>query len=290
MSFSYPVLHYPIMMVKDVTQRVVREVHHWVNHRTIYPVLRHQNVRAYKTLKPIVDDAAFISPSASIVGNVVFGHDSCAMYHTMVRNYHTEVPTRVGDGSCLLDNVSFIGQVNVGNNSLIGIGSTLDSCTVHEHVTLGSHVNVCLGVIIEQGAIVASGSTITKDTRVPANQLWAGNPAVKVGDVTDDQRNQANALLKKHVKLAQEHRHAIADHYAESASYNVEWLAAMCKKIDAQSSSVTFEQEIKVPIEGKRFLQPKVNMRLPHMQQRVTYPNNRVAPHRPRLPDWTANA
>jgi carbonic anhydrase/acetyltransferase-like protein (isoleucine patch superfamily) len=290
MSFCYPILHYPVCMIKDATQRAILQVHMLVHKRNIYPVLRHQNVRVYKTRRPIVEDAAFISPSASIVGNVVFGHDASAMYHTCIRNYHTEVPTKIGDGTSLLDNVSFMGQVSVGNNCVVGVGSTLDSCTVHENVILGSHVNIALACVIEQGAIIATGSTVPKDTRVPANELWAGNPAVKIGDVTEEQRAQANTLVKKHIKLAKEHRIAIAAHYAESEKYDVQWLIDMCHKMDAQHQSVTFPEDIPLPVEAKRFLTPRVHVRIPQMHARVSYPVNRIAPHMLRMPDWTGNA
>lgn len=290
MSFTYPVLHYPGFLLKDLGQRMVLFAHEITKRRRFYPYLRHQNIRVYKTIKPLTEDAAFVAPSANLVGNVIFGAGASAMYHVSIRNYHSNDPTRVGDGTSLLENVSFMGSCVVGSNCVIGVGSTLDCCTVHDNVIVGSHVNIALGCRIESGAIIATGSTVAQDTRVPANELWAGNPAVKISDVTEQQRDQANNLVRKHQYLAKQHSVAVHDHIAEAHHYDANWLIEMCAKIEAHQQKVTFPEDIPLPIEAKRFLQPRVHARLPHIHPRVTYPINRIAPHMNRHPDWTGNA
>jgi len=291
MSFVYPLLRHPACMVKDVGRRLVKMSHYLLNVRYEYPVCRHQNISVYRNVMPITEDAAFIAPNAAIVGNVIFGNNSSAMYHACIRNYHSSIPTRIGDGTSVLENVTFMGQCKIGNNCVIGIGSSLDCCTLHENVIIGSGCSIALGATIEQGAIIAAGSAVYRDVRVPANELWAGIPAQKVCDVDDGQRATATHLIKKHIKHAQQHRIAIQDHYAESATYDYAWLQKMCQQIESHQTTVAFPDEgIKVPLEAKRFLTPRINMRLPAMHARVSYPVNRIAPHMYRPPDAVGNA
>ena len=41
------------------------------------------------------------------------------------------------------------------------------------------------GCVIEMGAILAPGTVLLPDTLIPTSQLWAGNPAVYIRDVTE---------------------------------------------------------------------------------------------------------
>lgn len=57
----------------------------------------------------------------------------------------------------------------LGDECSVGMG-----CVVGKGASLGS------------GAALAAGSIVKPGTAVPANQLWGGNPAAKIGDVSAD--------------------------------------------------------------------------------------------------------
>jgi carbonic anhydrase/acetyltransferase-like protein (isoleucine patch superfamily) len=44
-----------------------------------------------------------------------------------------------------------------------------------------------IGTIIESFCIVAPGSVVLPNTYISTHQFWAGNPAVYIRDVTDDE-------------------------------------------------------------------------------------------------------
>lgn len=46
---------------------------------------------------------------------------------------------------------------------------------VGQNVTIGSNATILGGVVIGDSAIIGAGSVVTKD--VPADEIWAGNPA-----------------------------------------------------------------------------------------------------------------
>ena len=52
----------------------------------------------------------------------------------------------------------FVGNVNIGDNVFIGCNTV-----------------ICKSVTIGENSVIGAGSIITKD--IPANQMWAGNPA-----------------------------------------------------------------------------------------------------------------
>lgn len=289
MSIQEPLFAYFGFLMKDFGTRMVMCAHWLTKIRQPYHVLRHQNIRVYRGLMPITEDAAYVAPSASIIGNVVLGHNSSVFYHSTLRNFHTREPVRIGDNTTILDRVSFMGQVKVGNNTVIGIGTTLDSCDVHDNVIVGTGCTICLGAVIENGAIVASGSVIESDVRVPAGELWAGNPAQKIQDVTEEQRTQAENMQHQSVELAKLHRRNMDVHLRDSGNYDFKWLKRMCDQIEAHQSVVAFPVDVKLPMEAKQFLKPRLNAQLPHMHARVSYPVNRIAPHMVRNADQTGN-
>ena len=49
---------------------------------------------------------------------------------------------------------------------------------IRDRAFIGAHSIVLEGVTIGEGAVIGAGSVVTKD--VPAGEVWAGNPAVKI--------------------------------------------------------------------------------------------------------------
>ena len=55
---------------------------------------------------------------------------------------------------------------------------------IRRNAFIGAGVIILKGVTIGENAVIGAGSVVTKN--VPANEIWAGNPAVKVSDVDTD--------------------------------------------------------------------------------------------------------
>lgn len=283
-------LPYIGFMIKDVASRLVILSHNSRITTDMYPMMRHQAVRAYRGMLPWTQDAAFIAPSAHICGNVGLGHDTCVYYHTVIRNYSVKVPTVIGDETVLMDRVSLMGQVRVGGRSYIGIGATLDCCHISDEAYVGPGASVALGATVERHAFVAAGAAVRKDARVNSGELWAGNPAQKVGEVTPEQVAQLGRIIQDAIDAAKAHKGAIEEHVKRSKNLNEEWLSEMVQLMEKQQNQVALKVPVEIPLEARRFLQPRVHMRRIEVHANQIYPVNRIAPWMPRIPDQTGNS
>ncbi|KAG5498507.1 hypothetical protein JKF63_02793 [Porcisia hertigi] len=276
-------------MLKDVGSRLSIISHYMQTKRHPYPVMRHQNIRAYRGMLPWTQDAGFIAPSAFVVGNVVLGHETTIFYHSVLRNYHTKSPTILGDHTVVMDRATLMGQIRVGHNTYIGVGATLDCCEVHDNVYIGPGASIALGAVIENNAIVAAGSAVPKDARVYAGELWAGNPAQKVADVDPAQSIEVQHMVHDQVQVGKAHYEAIHDHVEHTKELDVKWLKEAVAMMEAQQRQMSVKIPMEIPLEARRFLQPRVHMRRPEMHMRMSYPVNRTAPWMPKSGDQTAN-
>ena len=78
-------------------------------------------------------------------------------------------------------------DVDIGHWVTIGHGALLTSCVVKSCVLIGQGAVIQKGSIIESYSIVAAGAVVQPGTLIPSKQLWAGNPAAYVRDLTDDE-------------------------------------------------------------------------------------------------------
>ena len=81
----------------------------------------------------------------------------------------------------------FPAEVDIGNYVTIGHGALLTSCVIQDSVLIGQGAIIQKGSIIQSHSIIAAGSVILPGTLVPSKQLWAGNPAKYIRDVTEDE-------------------------------------------------------------------------------------------------------
>jgi carbonic anhydrase/acetyltransferase-like protein (isoleucine patch superfamily) len=285
-----PLPAYVGYLMKDFGTRMVIQAHKFQSRRLLKPAMRHQNIRVYRHIIPTTSEAAFVAPSAMVQGNVTLGHGASVFYHSYIRNFHGAVPTTVGDHTTVADRVTFVGQIKVGHDCFVGVGASLDCCEVMDNVFIGHGACIQLGCVLEDGCIIGHGAVLPQDTRVKANEYWAGNPATLQGMVDEKMRARVQEVVKTYGALGGRHKHAVEEHYKEGLVTDADWLKTCCDMIEKRRDELAFPQNRELPSEALRFLQPRVSARLPQMHVRMSYPVNRIAPWMMKSPDINGNA
>ena len=94
----------------------------------------------------------------------------------------------------------------IGANVTVGHGAILHACTLEDGCFIGMGAIILDGVVVETGAMVAAGAMVTPGKRVKAGELWAGNPAKMLRELSEADRAFFPVSATGYVTLAQTYR------------------------------------------------------------------------------------
>ncbi|MCB0698469.1 MAG: gamma carbonic anhydrase family protein [Chitinophagales bacterium] len=142
-----------------------------------------------KGVHPQIPESCFVAPNATIVGDVMMGKDCSVWFNAVVRGDVNKIrmgdKVNVQDGACIHCTYEKT-ETNIGNNVSIGHNAIVHGCTVEDNVLIGMGAIVMDNVEIGQNSIIAAGAVVLEGTKVPAGSIFAGVPAKKVKDISQE--------------------------------------------------------------------------------------------------------
>ena len=131
----------------------------------------------------------FLAENATIIGDVVMGDDCSVWFQAVVRGDVNFIrignKVNIQDGAVLHCTYQKT-KVNLGNNVSIGHNAIVHGCTVHDNVLIGMGAIVMDNCEIGSNTIIAAGAVVTEGTKVPSGCIFAGVPAKKVKDISEE--------------------------------------------------------------------------------------------------------
>ncbi|MGN6490393.1 MAG: gamma carbonic anhydrase family protein [Agriterribacter sp.] len=142
-----------------------------------------------KQVLPTFGNNCFLAPNATIVGDVVMGDDCSVWFNAVVRGDVNAI--RIGNKVNIQDGAVIHctyqkTQAVIGNNVSIGHNAIVHGCTVHDNVLIGMGAIVMDNAVIGSNSIIAAGAVVLEGTNVEAGSIYAGVPAKKVKDVSQE--------------------------------------------------------------------------------------------------------
>jgi len=142
-----------------------------------------------KGISPKFGDNNFIAPNATIVGDVQTGNDCSIWFNAVIRGDVNTIrmgnKVNVQDGACI--HCTYLKHpTNIGNNVSIGHHAIVHGCTLHDNVLVGMGAIVMDACVVESNSIIAAGAVLLEGTHVPAGTIFAGVPAKKVKDISQE--------------------------------------------------------------------------------------------------------
>lgn len=163
----------------------------------------------WRGVEPTIADDAFIAPGASVIGDVQIGAGSSIWFGCVIRGDVHEIRigarSNIQDGSIVHVSKGKFGTY-IGDDVLVGHGCVIHACTLESGCFVGMGATVLDGAVIESGGMLAAGATLTPGKRIPRGELWAGAPAKKLRDLSEDEMAGFIRQCGAYSDLASEYR------------------------------------------------------------------------------------
>jgi carbonic anhydrase/acetyltransferase-like protein (isoleucine patch superfamily) len=148
----------------------------------------------------------FISPNATIVGDVISGDDCSFWFNTVVRGDVNFIrignKVNIQDGACIHCTFHRYGTT-IGNNVSIGHNAIVHGCTLHDNVLIGMGAIVMDNAIVHSNTIIAAGAVVLENTVCEPGSIYAGVPAKKVKDISQELiSGEINRIANNYVRYA----------------------------------------------------------------------------------------
>ncbi|EHA8586204.1 Gamma carbonic anhydrase 1, mitochondrial [Cocos nucifera] len=174
---------------------------------------RHRTLMNTFDKVPNVHRDAFVSPSASVIGDVQVGQGSSIWYGCVLRGDVNSIC--IGSGTNIQDNsLVHVAKSNIsgkvlptiiGDNVTVGHGAVLHGCTVEDEAFVGIGATLLDGVVVEKQGMVAAGALVRQNTKIAGGEVWGGNPAKFLRKLTEEEIAFISQSATNYSNLAQVH-------------------------------------------------------------------------------------
>ncbi|UMB53499.1 gamma carbonic anhydrase family protein [Lutibacter sp. A64] len=146
-------------------------------------------IKELNGIKPTFGDDCFLAENCVIIGEVSMGNQCSIWYNAVIRGdvHYIKMGNKVNvqDGAVIHATYQKY-PTNIGNNVSIGHNAMVHGCTIHDNVLIGMGSIVMDDCVVESNSIIAAGAVVTKGTHVPSGTIFAGVPAKKVKDISQE--------------------------------------------------------------------------------------------------------
>lgn len=155
---------------------------------------------------PQIPEGTFVAENATIVGDVQMGEECSIWYNAVIRGdvHYIKMGNKVNvqDGAVIHATYQK-SPTRIGNNVSIGHNAIVHGCTIHDNVLVGMGSIIMDDCIVESNSIIAAGAVVTKNTHVKSGSIYAGVPAKKVKDISQELiSGEINRIADNYVKYS----------------------------------------------------------------------------------------
>lgn len=145
-------------------------------------------LRPFRGILPQVDLSVYIDQSAQVIGDVTIGADSSVWMNVVIRGDVNAVRigrrTNIQDGT-IVHVMRDTHPTEVGDEVTVGHAAVLHGCTIEDRCLIGMGAMLLNGAVIGADSIVAAGTLVTEETKIPPRSLVMGRPGAVRRALTD---------------------------------------------------------------------------------------------------------
>ncbi len=144
---------------------------------------------------PKIDPKAFVSPQATLVGDVEVGARANIWPGAVIRGDFASV--RIGEKTCVQDSAvihahSEENPAIIGNNVIIGTAAVLHGVYIGDSANIGEGCVIFDGATLGEGVLLAPGSIVPANVVIPPRSLNSGAPAAQIRELSREEVEKHN--------------------------------------------------------------------------------------------------
>lgn len=146
-------------------------------------------IKSVRGFTPSFGENCFIADGAVVVGEVKMGNNCTVWFNAVVRGDVHSITigdnTNIQDGAVLHCTYQRA-KLTIGNNVSIAHNAVVHGCTVEDNVLIGMGAIIMDDAVIGTNSVIAAGAVVLPGTRVEPGSIYAGVPAKRVKDISDE--------------------------------------------------------------------------------------------------------
>ncbi|MDB5702863.1 MAG: phenylacetic acid degradation protein PaaY [Sphingomonadales bacterium] len=163
-------------------------------------------IYAFKEFRPVIDESAFVHPTAVVIGDVFVGPHCYVGPGASLRGDFGRIILKRGSNvqdNCVMH--SFPGRAAIIDvDGHVGHGAILHGCHIGRNALVGMNAVLMDDVVIGDECFVGAMSFLKARTRTEPRSVWVGNPGRKLRDVTDEELKWKSQGTAEYQKLAED--------------------------------------------------------------------------------------
>ena len=163
-------------------------------------------IKSVRGLTPKFGDNCFIADGAIVVGEVTMGNNCTVWFNAVVRGDVHSITigndTNIQDGAVLHCTYK-LAKLTIGNNVSIAHNAVVHGCTIEDNVLIGIGAIILDDAIVGSDSVVAAGAVVLPGTKIEPGSIYAGVPAKRVKDITDEMKMVIRRTAKNYPMYAE---------------------------------------------------------------------------------------
>src|SRR6188474_158196 len=148
-------------------------------------------IKEVRGFSPRLGKNCFLAENAVIVGEVIMGDNCTVWFNAVVRGDVHSITignfTNIQDGA-IIHCTYQKAKTTIGSNVSIAHNAVVHGCTIEDNVLVGMGAIVMDDTVVGSNSVIAAGAVVLPGTIIESGSIYAGTPAKKVKDISDEMR------------------------------------------------------------------------------------------------------
>ena len=167
----------------------------------------------FKGKKPRIAPSAFVMNTATLIGDVFISDNVLVLSNAVLRGDFNEI--YIGANVCIQENCVLNPvleePIRIEGNSIIGYGAKVHGGDIERGVFIGTNSVILRGVRIGKDCLIAAGSILTVNMKIPPRSVVMGTPAKIVRMVNEEDIDWINRAVAGYMGVLEQYKNELKE-------------------------------------------------------------------------------